>query len=252
VSPQEYGYYLSFTSQIIWAKLLDRRTHRRRWWAAALVITMSALFLQASRSIFLFCLLALTIVVVARFRSAGGALAVGAVVLGLVVLAGRADVQPASDADSPGPVAVLATHQLSGLTNPDQSTAPIHVDLILGGIEDGIRNPLGLGVSNGTIAQAKERPEDSTSAESDVAATMAALGIPAGIVLLLVVITGVGAAAQLQLAAPSIRHLAWLGILVAGFNQWMSGALYCTSAVLWLCLGGVARETAERLHRRRP
>lgn len=253
VSPQEYGVYLAFSAQIIWARVLDpARARHRRWLLLFLGITMVGLFLQASRSIFLFCLLAFAVTAVVRLRSLGGALAVGAVVALLVVLAGRAEVDPhqGEDEDAPGRVAVLVLHQLSGITNPGQSTAPVHLDLIANGFAEGIRDPFGLGVSHNTLAQAKDRPEDTTSAESDIAATTAGLGIPGGFALAIIIVVGLGAAVQLELAQASARHLAWLGIFVAGLNQWMSGALYCTSAILWLCLGGVAREIGERLAER--
>jgi hypothetical protein len=144
-----------------------------------------------------------------------------------------------------GSVVVLVQHQLDGLTNPGSSTGPVHLDLIERGLRQGIHNPFGLGVSQGTIADKKADPSQSTSAESDIGNTMAGLGLPAGFALAGLIVIGLFSAVRLERIQPSVRHLAWLGILVVAFNQWLNGALYCTSSLLFLCLGGLSREVGE-------
>lgn len=256
-SPQEYGYYLSFALMIIWARTLhqppDANPNRRRWLLLFFGITLVALFYQASRSIFLFMLLALAVTTVVRLRSAAAVLAVGALAGAMFFFTASNDVQSTSPVNDEGRgrAEVLATHQLSGLTNPSGSTAPIHLALIEEGFRTGLENPLGIGASEGTIAQAKATPADSTSAESDIANTMAGLGIPAGLALAFLVIGGIVGAVRMYRIQPTARHLAWLGIFVAAFNQWMNGAMYCTSTILFLSLGGLSREMGELVSRTR-
>lgn len=244
VSPQEYGYYLSFSAAVIWARLLYAHRHRG-WLLLYFILTMVTLFLQASRSIFLFMLLSLVVTATARLRSPAVLLGCVVVVGGLVGLSARGEVAPPDQTES-GPVAVLVQHQLSGLTNPSQSTAPVHIDLVFRGFAEGLRNPLGLGVSHHSIVRSKADPTTGPSSESDVPNAMATLGLPAGLALLAMIVVGLGAALRIQRYQPSARHLAWLGILVAAIHQWMAGSLYATSTILFLSLGGLARAVGDQ------
>lgn len=252
VSPQEYGYYLSFASVILAARLLHR-AGPYRFQQMVLVGSLTLLFFQASRSIFIFCLLAMVAVYLVKKRTALAFIGVGSALATVFVLTTVVSVAPPDETEATGSRStwVLALHQISGLTNPGESTAGLHLELIQSGFTAGVRNPLGLGISAGSIVEDRENEDAGASAENDVASTTAALGIPAGAALLGFVIVGIGAAYRMERLDPSWRHLAVFGLGVAAINQWLSGTLYSTSTLLFLSMGVVAREVADRTSRAR-
>lgn len=252
VSPQEYGFFLAFLLMVLWSRLLHR-IGPRGWQTVYALVTMTALFLQATRSVFLLVLLALLVTAVAYFRSML-LLVVAVFFAGLLVAfaaATEASVAPTDEDDKATGASADAAieHQISGLLDPSSSTAPEHIELIRDGIERGFENPFGLGPTFGNnvgarIAGAQE--EEFVSAENDVGNTFSGLGLPGGVALVLLIVTGLQAARRLYRADRDWLHLAWLGILVAGLSQWLNGALYTTSAILFLVLGG-ASQAAHRL-----
>lgn len=254
VSPQEYGYFLVFGIMVIWSRILHppaqgRTAARRSGLFAFFVAAMVALFFQGARGTFMFCLLGLAVVTVARFRSIAAVLAIGAVLgSGYLVLARHATT-PATDdqARAKSTASVLVQHELSGLTNPGQSTAPLHAAQIVNGFQRGLRDPLGAGVASETIAQVKAEGARPTP-ENDLGNTTVALGMPAGLALLAMVMAGVSGALRMYRRRPTVRHLAWVGMFVAAFGQWLNGGMYAVSALLFLSLGGLAREVGEMVH----
>ena len=244
-SPQEYGYYLGFTLLILWARILHEPA-RRRLLGAAMVVTTAALFLQATRSIFFFFLVALAITALVHYRSPITLLCIVGVAVALasyVISTPRAvDDGNALEEDKKSSIQALIDHELAGLTDPSSSTGPLHIELVTQGLEQGIREPLGQGVSHGSIARFKNAPGLTFGSESDIGNVAAGLGVVAGVTLLGIIVAGFTMAARLAITRPSVRHLAVLGIGVVAFGQWATGALYCTSTILWVLLGGLSRE----------
>jgi hypothetical protein len=248
VSPQEYGVFLSIALMIIWARFLHRRAHRG-WLLLYWIVTAVALFYQSSRGIFLFFLIGQAVVTVAHWRSAAAFLAVVVLGAGLALFAGTQQIS--AEPDDPGAGAgrssALVRHQLSGLTNPGDSTAGLHVELAAGALDAALDHPLGLGVSTATLASRKAvgfEGQRIKSAENDFGNVPAALGLPGGLAYIAIVVATFAGAVQIQRRRPSARHLAWLGILAVTTAQWMNGSLYTVSAIVWLAVGGIARETA--------
>ena len=247
-SPQEYGQFLSFALLIIWAKILYApKGGPSRWLVAFFVVSAVAIFYQGTRTSFLFFLLAFAITTVVRFRSVALLLLILVGGAGLTQWVGAQDVQEvqASQGEAVETSDALASHTLAGLTNPGNSTLPLHIELIEKGLTNGIREPFGSGVSRGTIAAKKAEEVEGPSAENDVANVMETLGAPAGFAYLTFIFAGFAAAIRLQRRRPSARHLAYLGLLIGATTQWWSGQLYATSTILFLALGGLARESAE-------
>lgn len=252
-SPQEYGQFLSFALMIVWGRILyypsNGLRRNRRWLTIFLVVIAVALFYQGTRSIFLFTVVAFAVTAVVRFRSP--------LLLIVVLMAGFGMMQWISSQDvaetavaEPGMGAAtsdqLATRTLSGLTNPGESTLPMHMELIQRSFGEGLRNPFGAGVSQRSIASTKAGTANGTlPAENDIATTMESLGTPGGLAYIGFIVAGFAAAVRMQRRRPSARHLAWLGMLVAALTHWWSGGLYATSTVLFLALGGLSRESGE-------
>lgn len=247
-SPQEYGFYLAFALVIMWAHLLNRPRFPG-WLALAMVITTATLFLQATRSIFVFYLVALAITTLIRYRSPVIVLCIAGLV-GLIITYALGNPYRPEQLDSSGskkgPIRTLIDHQLSGLTDPSSSTGPLHIDLVVSGLEQGVREPLGLGVSHGSIAEARSATNRAVTSESDIGNVAAGLGVVAGLVLMGIIVAGMIIATRLQMLQPGVLNLSFIGMGIVAIGQWSTGALYCTSTLLWFTLGGVARRWAAR------
>ena len=250
VSPQEYGIFLAMALAVVYGRVLVQRSHRA-WLLAYFVVGLTALFLQASRTTFLFFILMVGIMTVVRLRSLPILIATVAVGVAVILYSFANPVARPDEVEGEEPAgganpATLMAHQLSGLTNPSNSTAPLHLELILEGLEEGLSNPLGVGASRGTIASARFATEEFRSAENDIANITAALGVPAGLALLLFMATGLGGARRLFRSTGDVRYLIWLGFGVACFFNWYNGGLYTVTMLLWLSIGGVSREIGEQ------
>jgi len=265
-SPQEYGQYLAIVITLLYARLVYR-PQSWRWIVPLMMVSGLALFLESSRGILLLTMLALTVQTVVRFRSLPVLLVAITFVGGIaafanpyvepiptpgvtVPLVGGQQPPPASQGD----VGILINHQLEGLTNPAQSTAPIHIDIIKQGFTLGLQHPVGLGAAATTIAAAKAQEGPNlggfASSEEDIASAAVALGLPGSIALMLIVVVGTTYAIRVTWHQPSMRHLGWLGILIACLGQWLSGGLYAVSPIVLLSLGGIARMVGMAIERR--
>lgn len=256
VSPQEYGAYLAFAAAVIWALVLHPRraspSSHRRWLVAFLLFTLVALFFQGARGALIGTILALTVMLIARLRSFVAFVFVAALVVVASMWVGNQSVSqdsgPKRPTKSEASSDAVVTHQLSGLTDPSSSSATLHIDQAVAGFEQGMRNPLGLGVSEATIAAAR-REGATVTPENDIGNTLVALGLPGGLALIGIIIAGLSGSVRLYRLEPSARHLAWLGILVGSVGQWLNGSLYAVSTILFLTLGGMAREIGQRTRR---
>ena len=261
-SPQEYGVFLLLGTVLLWVRVLHNHGPRVRQ-LALFGITVVALFLQSSRGIFLGMLLAVLIITVLDKRSLSGVMfALAVLALWLSPLAPRATthatvtapaptadgtVQPTPASGTSGTSSALFNHELEGLLHPSESTAPLHVEIVKVAVQEGIRNPLGLGPSTygvvaGRAANAAQTAAGEVNPENQLPLTMAALGIPAAIVLLALYLSNFVFALALWRRQPSTRHLVWIGFLIAGADQLLNGRLYATSTILALVVGGISTE----------
>lgn len=242
VSPQEYGYVLSFGLMVVWARLLYSEGRRAR--LGALFFTgVIALFLQASRGIFLFFVVALIVSASARLRRRGGRMVLWSG-LGLVVLAasiGAPSGAPKAVAPGTSSIGTLAQRQINGFIAPESSTLPLHRELVIEAFATSVRKPLGVGLAEGSIAEQKGRGDSSTNPENDIATVFLSLGMPGGILFVAFIWAGLARAASAHRRRPDAVTLAMLGVLVAYLTQWWSGQMYAASALLWLVLGAVSR-----------
>ncbi|HLF99062.1 MAG TPA: hypothetical protein VI916_01220 [Acidimicrobiia bacterium] len=259
-SPQEYGQALAFAIVIVWSRItyLPKGTERRVKGAHVVLLITSAvaLFYQSGRMNLVLCVLAFAIITVVRFRSFVLlflllVLAVG-LSQGVSMQGGDGTLAPAeASADDAGTTAgALAEHTIEGLTNPAGSTLPLHLHLIELAIEDGLRQPFGFGVSEGTIAGARADTNERPSGENDVANALRALGTLPGFAYLAFLGAAFAGAVRVQRQRPSARHLATLGMLICALTSMWIGQLYATSTIIFLALGGLARESGDLIEAR--
>lgn len=206
--------------------------------AGALALLATALWYESSRGIIVLTIAAVGAMLAARARvPLGRALVGGVVVVAALptVVGWLAPAQPSTD-----PAGQLTAHQVEGLTDPfgEGSTLPAHIELVRGGIESALSDPLGHGVGSITISGSKYGGAVG-SAEGDPGRAPFAAGLPGMIAYLAVVVLGLPRAYRLAAARRDAVSLAALGILVVTFLQWLNGGHYAVAFWAWLALGWV-------------
>lgn len=237
VSPQEYGFFLSFALTIVWTRMLA--TRRRRGLNSILFAAGTlGLFLQGSRSIFALFLLMLLVSSLIWLRSPVARVGILLFALSIVSYAvlGRPPAQVSDSAAS-----ALASHQLSGLMDPTGSTLTLHAEMVKAGFDRAWEHPLGLGTGVTTIATAKVGKKEHLSTENDLASTFVSLGIPGGLGFSIFIVATFAVALRRFARQRSWRSLAMISHCIATFGYWWSGGMYAVSAMLWLVLGLLAR-----------
>ncbi|MEO7803956.1 MAG: hypothetical protein ABIS18_06075 [Actinomycetota bacterium] len=239
VSPQEYGAFLSVAITFLWGTILAREPHR--WYRVGLLgFLVFALFMQGARSIFLLTVLMLTVTTIVWTKNVGlkimVAFGIGATVFLLRML-------PAPDRDGTTAASAAITHQLSGLLNPGESTAGLHMDMITGGFDRAWQNPFGLGTAAASLVVTKAGATESAGTEFDISTLFVAMGIPAGIAYLFFLIMLFAGATKRFLISRNWFTIASLGIFVATFGNIWSGGLYAVSSILWFSMGGLSRSS---------
>ena len=242
-SASEYAVFLSIAI-LAWG-ILARR-FARPVSIAAIALLSASVFYQSSRGSVVSLLAAVALIVAAKRRLSLGmaiTLAVGILAL-LPLVAGRfAPATYGTDAKSQ-----LIQHQLEGLANPfdaESSTASAHMSLIVGGIKEGFRQPLGHGISTITIAGKKFGGSLVGGTEADASNAAVAMGLPGLLAFLAVFWIGFGQAYRLARRTQSPMALLALGVLTVTANQWLNGGRYAVAFLPWLLLGFVDRRTED-------
>lgn len=233
-SAAEYATFLAF-GVIAWLAL-GRNMLRLPLAMAAVALLGTALWFESSRGIIVLTLAAVWLLVAARRRLPLWLALLGGVALLLALswLVGR--IAPAQFANDP--TGSLSAHQTQGLSDPfgQQSTLPIHIAEVTGGLQQAITNPLGSGVGAVTSAAGKYGGVVvGTEADPGNAAVAAgALGLVAYVLL---VLRALPLAYRVAARRRDILGVAALGILSVTFLQWLNGAQYAVAPLPWLMLG---------------
>lgn len=221
---------------------------RLRWplLAGALALLATALWYESSRGIIVLTVAAVGAMLAARARvPLGRALIGGVVVIAALptVVGWLAPAQPSTD-----PAGQLTTHQVEGLTDPfgEDSTLPAHIELVRGGIESALSDPLGHGVGSITISGGKYGGVVG-GAEGDPGRAPFAAGLPGLTAYLAVVVLGTTRTYRLAAIRRDAVSLAALGIVVVTFLQWLNGGHYAVMFWAWLALGWVDAATSRAL-----
>lgn len=213
--------------------------------AWVLVLLATALWLESARGAVVLVVVALAAMAGVRAGiGMGRCLVVGTLAVGALPTAVGWVAPASSDSTSSGR---LAQHQIAGLANPlgEDSTAIAHWGLVMKGVGDAFRQPLGVGVGATTIAGGKYGGLES-STEADVSNASVAVGV-----------VGLGAylavgflAFPLVFKVASRRRdplaLAALGVVCVTLFQWLNGGHYGVSYLAWLVLGWVDANAAAQ------
>lgn len=217
-----------------------------RWPLAggALAVLAVALWYESSRGIIVLTIAAVGLMLCARAGFSLGR----ALMLGLVLVAVLPTVVGwlAPDQFSGETGDRLARHQVEGLTDPfgDDSTLPVHIELVRRGIESAFSEPLGHGVGSITISGDKYGGVVGP-AEGDPGRAPFAAGLPGLITYAAVVVLGFTRAYRVAARRQDAASLAALGLIAVTFLHWLNGGHYAVAFWAWLALGWIDRPSSE-------
>jgi hypothetical protein len=204
-----------------------------------------ALVYASARGIVFTFVLALALMVAARVRLPFALSAILAAAL-IVLVTFAAAALPASTRSlerAATPPAKLLAHQLDGLADPldpDSSTLGLHIELFKQGLRTSLAEPFGLGL--GTVSLAGEKfGGESLGTETDPSNVAVALGLPGLALYLVLLVVGMRQAYRLAVRRQDRLGLLALGVITVPLFQWLNGALYAVSVLIWLTLGWVDR-----------
>lgn len=239
-SPQEYGAFLAVAICFVWATVLMRK----RFMLGRVVLflyLLTALFLQGTRSTFALTLAMIFITTIVWSRNLAFKMAMVGLALGVV---GIVKTVPLPTEWGDGGVAAAIERQIAGFQNPEESTAPLHKQMIVDGFETSWKHPLGLGTARTTRAAEKAGQFGGTT-EYDMANVFVSFGVPVGaFYLLFMMLVGVMAFRRFRINRTAYS-LAALGLPIVVFGNIWNGGLYAVSAILWLTFGGLTRSFEE-------
>jgi len=241
-SAAEYATFLAF-GVIAWLAL-GRNMLRLPLAMAAVALLGTALWFESSRGIIVLTLAAVWLLVAARRRLPLWLALLGGVALLLALpwLVGR--IAPAQFADST--TSGLSLHQTQGLSDPfgKQSTLPIHIAEVTGGLQEAITNPLGSGVGAVTSA-ADKYGAVALGTEADPGNAAVAAGLLGLVAYLILVLRALPLAYRVAARRRDMLGVAALGILSVAFLQWFNGAQYAVAPLPWLMLGWLDQQVAR-------
>ena len=243
-SAQEYAVFLS-VGVVTWAVLAVRQA---RWplplHLAALAVVATALFYESQRTSVFITALALGVILAARLRFRPvtvGVAALGAVVA-LVVFAGAIGGGGGGSAAFQGEQsagAVLANHQLAGITDPtgSGSSLPGHIKATRQGVLQAFKHPLGHGSGSVNLAASHFSTKAVKGTEFDPGNMGIAFGIAGVLIYLLLLRYATSSGYRIAVRRRDPMGLFVLGVTMATLLQWTNGNLYSVCWLLWLVMG---------------
>ena len=242
-SSSEYVGLLSI-GMLLWA--LHLSTARRAVPAAAVLVVLGwAITVASVRHALVVVPVALGVTFAARhgYGIARTAL-VGATALVLLALAvSQFDATRVGGAQT----SALLSRQVTGLSDPfnrETSTLPGHIGSLVGGVQAGFRNPLGLGIGVVTIANDRFGSSAIVQTDSDPSNVALAMGIPGLLAYGAVVVGGLKLAFRYARSSRDFLTLAALGISLVTVLSWLAGGNYAVAPLPWLVLGWLDRRAA--------
>jgi hypothetical protein len=224
----------------------------RRAYILLLPILLTASVLASSRGLIVRLLFAAAMIW--AVRSKGGknwlprfifALVIG---LGLTYYSashagGGDEPRPASD-DTASTAQIATAHVTQGLADPGHSTAGLHWQIFVLGIEKGFTYPIGTGIGAITLGAGKFTAGGATmgSSEIDISDAFITMGFLGGFLYLFIIYIVFRLAFFYVRHEPPIMSLAYMGILAALIGGWISLGQYSTAPFVWFCIGSLVRK----------
>jgi hypothetical protein len=133
------------------------------------------------------------------------------------------------------------------ITDPKQSTATTHKKMMIFGIIEGMKNPLGNGLGSTTKAAHKfGRPEGIPgSMEVDISNVFLSTGTFGGLIYLVMVFLTVKQAIQYWSRNRTLVGLCIAGVLGVTILNWLAGGRYALTPLIWFLIGSLDRLNAD-------
>jgi len=230
-STAEYAAYLCMTVAVIVAGVFNRRI----LWAVILPVILLALFVLGSRGPMVVVTMLPALLWAAQGRSRTVwlprlALAVFVFVSGLLWTLSQAKNIQWSERVQP-----LVSHQVEGLHNANESTAPAHFTMIGEGLLKGFSDPLGSGLGATTMRGS------AGSTETDWANMFVSVGAIGGLLYTIIIIKVIALAARFWGATRTPVALVIAAVLASQLLQWLNGAHYSVAPIVWFTIGALDR-----------
>ena len=249
-SSEEYTVFLGIGLVILVANIKGVRRSLIPLYLMAIGLVGSALFLDSSRGPVVLVVLALGAMVAARagLRPGvglfGGCLAV--LLLG-IALSHVSLASPTTASAQGNPAGALLQHEISGLSDPSNSTLSLHLSETVAGIGSAFALPIGHGTGSVTLAAGSLGGASEVGTEDDLGNAGRALGLPGLLLYLVIVVLGLMGTYRLAVRRRDSLALAAFGLLVVALFQWLNGGLYSVAWLCWLCLGWLDQQSRLRV-----
>jgi hypothetical protein len=248
-SSAEYAIFLAAALTICVAMFL----HGRAITVLAMPFLAVPMFLSSGRTVLALAIFAALLMLGLRTRRFSFAVVLAVAGIGLTMAGAQRYVDPNAGTAS-GTGDPLVGHQLGGLASPldpNKSTLPLHWNLAVSGLKEGVLNPVGHGTAVTNLAASKFGTSGQTS-ELDVANAFISLGLIGGFLFLYVLFLAFRQTIRTYVARPDPTMLAALGMMLVGLGQWLNGGFYALSPLLWFVIGWATKDRADAPHARDP
>lgn len=135
----------------------------------------------------------------------------------------------------------LKDHTVDGLLNPGESSATGHGQIAIWGIEEGLKNPLGLGLGSTTMAASKMGAHGTAGYENDVANMFASLGMFGGLLYVAIIFYTLYSTFVIWRDRRTFMSFVVFGILISQLGYWLDGGRYSMLAIVWFLIGVMDR-----------
>ena len=238
-SAEEYAQFLGIGIVLLFAASLQGY----RLALLPVLVLAPALFLESSRGALAMTLIACTVLWAVQGRTLRSwiprcLLAVVVAVCGLVW-----SLKSVEHRQFDSQVQTAVQHQAEGLLHPldaQQSTATTHYGMLVGGLIDGVRRPLGQGLGSTTLAGSKFGNTGSNT-EVDLSSLFVSLGCAGGLLYAVILVMIAVMAFRCWYDVRSLEVLQTLGLLTFAFGHWLDGGYYATAMLVWVCIGALHR-----------
>ncbi len=226
----------------------------RRAYALLLPLLFSAQVLASMRGLLLKTVLAAVMMWAVRGRNPRawiGRLALGSILgFGLLAYSVKHAAQDTPAAVPGKSSADFATsHVTQGLAHPldaKYSTAGIHTQMFLGGITNGLKNPLGMGLGITTLGSGKFGSGEGTgSSEVDVSDVFTTTGVVGGVLYIFTMAIAFLRTLAYVRTGPRLLSLALLGVFIGMMGEWIPAGQYAVGPFLWFCIGFLANDRVQ-------
>lgn len=240
-SSQEFAAYTGIAALTVFAMLIY---HRRASILLFAIVPIAGMLMTGSRGPIVMILGGITVILAVQARSMK-AWAPGLVLASVLSGAGlyftlvNIDANSVNDRFRP-----MLQHQIDGLTDPVNSTAPGHVKMKIHGVIAGLKNPLGYGLGSTTLAAGKFGGGLGRGTEADISNIFVSLGVVGGVAYLGVIVLALKQSLMMWHHNRQEIGLLALALLVITLGQWLSGAVYSVVPLVWLMIGVIDRQAA--------